>query len=92
MIASSQKGRVVSVTAWFYILTSLGILVTCLTGVVGIRLLFQLKGVLSFPQLALAGAVVFSLALQGAIFTLLLMIFYDPKRRTAFALSKGHTD
>lgn len=71
---------------WFYILTGLGIMVTCLIGVVGIRLLFQMKGELSFPQLASAGAVVFALAFQGAIFTLLLMIFYDPRRRMAIRL------
>ena len=72
-----------SAKRWFYLLTGLGITVTCLIGVVGIRLLFQLKGELSFPQLALAGAVVFALAFLSAIFTLLLMIFYDPKRRMA---------
>lgn len=57
-------------------------MLTALVGVAGIRLLFQMRGELSFPQSALAAAVVFALVLQGAIFTLLLMIFYDPRRRT----------
>jgi hypothetical protein len=72
-----------SAKRWFCILTGLGITVTCLIGVVGIRVLLKLKGELAEPQLALAGAVVFALALQGGILTLLIMIFYDPKRRAA---------
>ena len=72
-----------SAKRWFYILTGLGIMLTCGIGVVGLRLFFQMEGELSSPQLALAGAVVLALTFQSAIFTLLLMIFYDPKRRMA---------
>ena len=72
-----------SAKRWFYILTYGGIMVTCLIGVVGIRVLLKLKGELTGSQLALAGAVVFVLTLLGAILTLLIMIFYDPKRRAA---------
>ena len=78
-----------SAKRWFYILTGLGIMVTGLIGVVGIMELLKLKGKLAEPQLALAGAVVFALALQGAILTLLIMIFYDPRRRATCGHSVG---
>ena len=68
---------------WFYVLTYTGIVVTCLIGVVGLQVLLKLKAELAGSQLALAGAVVFALTLLSAILTLLLMIFYDPKRRAA---------
>jgi hypothetical protein len=70
-----------SAKRWFYILTYGFMSVTCLIGVIGIRLLFKLRGELPVPQLALAGAAVFALTLLGGILTLLTMLFYDPKRR-----------
>ena len=79
-----------SAKRWFHILTCSFIVMTCLVGVVGIRVLFVLRGQLSFPQLALASAVVFALALQGAILTLLIMLFFDPKRRERNGVNPTH--
>ena len=80
-LSDYEMNAVESAKRWFYILTGLGILTTGIIGVVGIKLLFNLTGQLSFPQRALAAAVVFALVLLCAIFTLLLMIFFDPKSR-----------
>ena len=70
-----------SARRWFYLLTYSCIMVTAAIGVVGIRLLFKLKATLSFPQLALAAAIVFGLVLLAVIFTVLIMLFYHPRRR-----------
>ncbi len=83
MIATSLKGRVDAATAWFYTLTSLCILVTCLVAGLGAHILDRLQSGLTEPQVALGWAILFIVVLQSGIGTLLVMIFYDPKRRTA---------
>ena len=67
----------------FIILTYSFIMITGLIGVIGIWLLFVLKGQLSFPQQVLVAGVVFALVLQSSILTFLCMIYFDPKRRMA---------
>ena len=83
MIAPSLKWRVDSATAWFYILTGLCIMVTCLAAGLGMQVLDKLHGGLTEAQVALAWAILLGLVLQCGICTLLVMIFYDPKRRAA---------
>ena len=82
MIASLQKGRVDSATAWFYILTGLCIMVTCVVAGLGAQVLDKLQSGLTEPQITLGWAILFIVVLQCGIGTLLVMIFYDPKRRT----------
>jgi len=83
MIATLQKGRVDAATGWFYALTGLCILVTCVVAGLGAQVLDNLQPGLTEPQIALGWAVLFIVVLQCGIGTLLVMIFYDPKRRAA---------
>ncbi len=81
MIASSPKKRMDSATVWFYVLTYACIIITGLLGAVGLGVLNNLHPGLTQPQAALGGAVVLGLVLLSGNATLLVMIFYDPKRR-----------
>jgi len=70
-------------TVWFYVLTGLCATFCCLMAAAGGYVLQKLQAQLTEPQMALACGMVLIVQLQCGIGTMLVMIFYDPKRRRA---------